>query len=204
MESLNQIFLQSLIEKAGNIYETKKIILIMEIRYRSQLYKLLPANPIVAEIGCAEGLFSLDILRWPSGILYMVDNWETIPTQRGDGAFDQSWHDKNFDEAMHRVSEYKDNVIVLRGISWDMAKEVTDGTLDMVYIDACHSYECVKKDLEAWTPKVKKGGIVAGHDFLNNAYGVNQAVIEFCKGKYTINVISEHKNDDAGFYFIKV
>lgn len=172
------------------------------IKYRSDLHQLLQSNSIVAEIGCAEGFFSADILRWPNvKEFYMIDNWGTIENQFGDGSSPQDWHDKNYSNAMMRVNFAIEKVKVLRGISWDMAAHVKDESLDMVYLDACHTYECVKKDLEAWVPKVKKGGIVAGHDMLNRAYGVYDAVHEFTGGNF--NIIPENKSEDAGFYFTK-
>jgi len=39
-----------------------------------------------------------------------------------------------------------------------------DNSVDFVFIDADHSYEAVKKDIIAWMPKIKEGGILAGHD----------------------------------------
>jgi hypothetical protein len=171
------------------------------IKYRNELHRILPDNSDIAEIGCAEGYFSADILRWPNcKSLLMVDNWGKIENQTGDGNNPQGWHDKNYSDAMMRVNFAIEKVKILRGISWDMAKRVEDESLDLLYIDCCHTYECVTKDLRAWYPKVKLGGVVAGHDFLNKAYGVRQAVIDFGKG---FTVIPENKDEDAGFYFIK-
>jgi len=53
-----------------------------------------------------------------------------------------------------------------------------DNSLDFVFIDANHVYEAVKDDLQAWFPKVKTGGIIAGHDYYNDL-GVKNAVDEF-------------------------
>lgn len=65
------------------------------------------------------------------------------------------------------------------GYSEEKAKLYKDESLDFVFIDANHTYEYVKKDIEAWLPKIKKGGIIGGHDF-NIFYwpGVVQAVTE--------------------------
>ena len=174
------------------------------IKYRSELYKLLPENSQIAELGCAEGYFSADILKWPNtGRLYMVDLWSTIPNQFGDGSSPQGWHDKNYLDAMDRVLSASDRVTVLRGLTWDMAAKVPNESLDMVYLDACHTYDCVLADLRAWVGKVKPGGVIAGHDYLNRAYGVFDAVQTFASGySVTVNTIPENKDEDAGFYFM--
>lgn len=54
-----------------------------------------------------------------------------------------------------------------------------DQSLDFIYIDARHEYKYVSKDLEWWLPKLKPGGIIAGHDFEDNPkWGVIKAVTE--------------------------
>ena len=47
---------------------------------------------------------------------------------------------------------------------------------DLVYIDADHSYNAVKQDINNWSRKVKQGGILAGHDY--NMASVKRAVSE--------------------------
>lgn len=173
------------------------------IKYRSDLYKLLPEESVIAEIGCAEGLFSCDILRWENcKTLYCVDNWGYIPNQSGDGNNPDDWHFKNYSNAMMRMNFAIEKVKVLRGISWEMASNVEDESLDLLYIDCCHTYECVNKDLNAWMPKVKPNAIVAGHDYLNKNYGVYQAIADYTNGKFKVHTIHENKDEDAGFYFI--
>lgn len=49
--------------------------------------------------------------------------------------------------------------------SLDAAKMFADESLDFVYVDGAHEYDDVKADIEAWLPKVKKGGIIAGDDY---------------------------------------
>lgn len=173
----------------------------LTLKSRADLHTILPKNFIAAELGCAEGYFSADLCRMGAAKLYMVDLWDHIPNQTGDGNEPRDWHRKNYVDAMQRVKGFQ--VEVLRGISWVMAERVPNESLDMVYIDCCHEYECVKKDLEAWYPKIKKRGIVAGHDINNPAYGVARAVTRFCNELgVTWTEIPEHGHD-ASFYFVK-
>ena len=60
-----------------------------------------------------------------------------------------------------------------------------DGYLDFVFIDSNHDYKYVKEDIKEWSKKVRKGGIVSGHEYVNGfhgiTYGVKQAVNEWVK-----------------------
>jgi hypothetical protein len=56
------------------------------------------------------------------------------------------------------------------------AEAFRDGSLDAVFIDGNHRLEAVRADLAAWIPKVKVGGIIAGHDY--DEQEVKQAVDE--------------------------
>jgi len=47
------------------------------------------------------------------------------------------------------------------------AEKVADNSLDFVYIDADHTYQAARRDLGLWWPKVKPGGVFAGHDYWN-------------------------------------
>ena len=59
------------------------------------------------------------------------------------------------------------------------AASVCEGSLDFVYIDAAHDEASVAEDLEAWSPLVRPGGILAGHDYCDAHPGVIQAVNKF-------------------------
>lgn len=61
--------------------------------------------------------------------------------------------------------------------SLSAASTYKNGSLDFVFIDAAHDYENVKADIQAWLPKVKAGGYLAGHDYPTWP-GVTQAVNE--------------------------
>jgi predicted O-methyltransferase YrrM len=44
------------------------------------------------------------------------------------------------------------------------AARTFDSEVDLVFIDADHSYEGAKQDWEDWTPKLRRGGVMALHD----------------------------------------
>ena len=75
-------------------------------------------------------------------------------------------------------------------------------TLDAVYIDADHSYESVKSDLNLSYEIVTDGGYICGHDYSEeHFYGVFKAVNEFCDDKnLKINYLSK---DGCPTYCIK-
>jgi hypothetical protein len=58
----------------------------------------------------------------------------------------------------------------------EAAKRFNDNTIDLLFVDDGHSYEHVKAVLEAWLPKVKKGGHIIGHDYSD--YSVGRGVNE--------------------------
>lgn len=61
-----------------------------------------------------------------------------------------------------------------------MAAEYADGSVDVVFIDADHSYEAVVADIKAWWPKLKPGGVLAGHD-IHTYDTVHRAVADTLK-----------------------
>lgn len=175
----------------------------MDIKYRRDLGKIIDLSLPAAEIGVAEGYFSADILSWGVAKLYMVDAWTHLNVS-GDGANSQSWHDKNLSDAKMRVSKYNGRAVILKGISWEMGVYVADESLGFINIDCDHSYGGVKQDIQAWWPKLIKGGVMSFHDYENTAYGVKRAVTEFASANgLEIHLLPEDKIEDAGAYLIK-
>ena len=63
------------------------------------------------------------------------------------------------------------NIKVIKSKSQDCHELVLDRYYDFIYIDGDHSYEAVKRDIELYLPKLKKGGLIAGHDYDEKAFG---------------------------------
>jgi Methyltransferase domain len=64
------------------------------------------------------------------------------------------------------------------------AKLFPDKSLDFCFIDADHTYTSCKNDILAYLPKIKPGGIIAGHDYCDDWPGVKQAVAEIFGNKF--------------------
>lgn len=149
----------------------------------------------IAEVGVLRGGTTFYLLDNLKGIenYYAIDRWELYDDFKKimkKGRFKSCNTGFDFD-AMYRniVAKgkmYKNKLHVMRMDSEEAAKKIPDGSLDMVFIDANHAYEYVKKDIIAWLPKVKVGGILAGHDYGKKGpegnFGVTEAVNELITG----------------------
>ncbi|WP_200977031.1 class I SAM-dependent methyltransferase [Echinicola sp. 20G] len=166
--------------------EEKHISNLKALTNRETLIDALPKNGVIAEIGVDKGDYSqtiLDITK-PSK-LHLIDVWKS-----------ERYPEKLYHKVMDRfLAEQKDGLIEInRGYSTDIVEEFSDEYFDWIYIDTAHSYEVTKAELEAYRQKVKKGGIIAGHDFIIGElevpwkYGVIEAVYEFCN-KYDWEII---------------
>lgn len=166
----------------------------MTIQKRGQLIDLLHHFNLplsVAEVGVAQGLFAREVYNnWKLDHLYLVDLWENFPFLSGCASFDQEWHDQNYKEVLEYFG-LKNDVTVMKGFSHKIAKEFSDESLGMVYLDAAHDYQSVKADIVSWFPKLVPGGIIGFHDYGDTNYGVNRAVIEFVQGEHKVNRIEE-------------
>lgn len=67
-------------------------------------------------------------------------------------------------------------VTVLQMESAAAAALFKDSGVDAVWIDGCHDYEAVKRDIELWLPKTSR--FIGGHDYTDQWPGVKSAVDE--------------------------
>lgn len=139
---------------------------------------------LAAEVGVQRGRFSRQILQsWP-GTLVMLDAWEKLDDYSDVSNVSNEEHLACLAEAQNVAKDFEPRGVIVKARSPEAASYYTDGALDLVYLDANHSYEAVMTDLRAWTPKIRKGGAIAGHDYLDGAlpegnFGVKSAVTEF-------------------------
>jgi hypothetical protein len=169
------------------------------------------------EVGTFKGEFSKEILGSWSGKLYMVDVWRDLSEEYQDCSNHKFFETNLYDETIKNVNEFGDRAIMIRTTSESASHIFSNDSLDFVYIDANHSYDFVKQDIKLWYPKIKKGGYILGHDYLDiewykdpnfaengkdkhiwngtfyhGLFGVNPAVDEFCDNfGYNLTITSE-------------
>lgn len=126
---------------------------------------------IGVEVGAAVGYTTEFLLKNCPTLkkITVVDLWEPVP---GSSLFDR----EDMEELFRSKFEGESRIAVLKGVSWEMADKIADESLDFAFIDADHSYYSITRDLKAWYPKVKQGGLFCGHDIHFPA--VKKAVVE--------------------------
>jgi SAM-dependent methyltransferase len=144
------------------------------------------------EVGCKEGRTTGFILKnVPDSRVIAIDPWITQeatndPTKETYADWDFSKIEAEF---WANVGEHKDRCEMWRCTSEtaaigkpapDDGREGWDVILqaDLVFIDALHDYEHVMQDISLWWPKVRQGGVLAGHDFNHKWPGVERAVAD--------------------------
>jgi predicted O-methyltransferase YrrM len=105
-----------------------------------------------------------------------VDTWKgTIASKSMVESYGGSIYDV-FVENMQRAGV--DGIVnPIKMPSHEAAALYEDESLDFVFVDGEHSYDGVSGDINFWLPKVRKGGVLAGHDY-NHSADVRRAVNE--------------------------
>lgn len=149
--------------------------------YKSMVYKF-GNNSHFVEVGCRLGqsasYMAVEIINSEFNIKFdcidLFEGWDTFYNE--------------FIENIKPISEY---ITPIKLDSISASKLYKDNSLDFVFIDAAHDYESVFNDITYWLPKIKPGGIIAGHDYSNILYpDVKLAVNDFFNN---INIIEDRK-----------
>jgi hypothetical protein len=142
---------------------------------------------IGVEVGVAFGGHSEAILKHTQvDKLYGVDPYCHSEDYKDIMNLPQSKFDLLYERTRERLGKYKDRFELVRARSTEAARTLPD-SLDFVYLDADHSYEGCLRDIIAWSPKVKEGGVIGGHDYNSSLHpGVTVAVDKYfgCLGWY--------------------
>lgn len=163
-------------------------------------------NLTIAEIGVFRGESSLAMLNYCDvEKIYLIDPFEKSiadalnPTDGTNIKITNSL----FEETNKKLEPFLDKIVYLKELSDTACEKIKDEELDFVFIDGCHTYECVYKDLINYYPKVKKGGIIAGDDFSNkfDDFGIIDAVNDVLPslGYKEINVY-KHSYKPSDYY----
>ena len=162
-------------------------------------------SPMVgAEIGVWRGDSSSTLLRYIKELtLHMIDPWETGGGHTTMPKIIEELKAAKI-EAAERTLMYTDRRIIHVQTSEEAAPLFENKSLDFVFIDAEHTYECVKQDINLWYPKVKLGGILSGHDYngvgdRRGRFGVKKAVDEWA----SINGL-EIQEESSRIWYTKV
>lgn len=123
------------------------------------------APQVMVEVGVDEGAFAVHILRELRRRGVAVERYYAVDPWTGPHAYpgDRSMH--AFLTATQGLAEFWPAPRVLQERGDLAATLVADGSADFVFVDAVHDFEHVSKHLELWWPKVKAGGMIAGHDY---------------------------------------
>jgi predicted O-methyltransferase YrrM len=115
----------------------------------------------IVEIGSWKGQSTKALLEASVGLVHAIDHFNGSKT---DESFGFAQVQDVYKQFMDNVGHYP-NLRVHRMSSEEAVKDFDDGSLDMVWIDADHSHEGCSRDIDLWLPKVKKGGLICGHDY---------------------------------------
>lgn len=108
-------------------------------------------SDLVVEVGCFSGVSSR-VMALHCKSLHCVDPWSWDVVAKAEQMFDEI------------LVDYP-NITKVKLTSVDASNKYDNHSIDLVYIDADHTYQSVVEDIMAWKAKVKPGGYIAGHDF---------------------------------------
>jgi SAM-dependent methyltransferase len=158
----------------------------------TEMVQQFPSGSKFVEVGCWKGrsaaYMCVEIANSNKDIdFYCVDFWHVSPEREVEEPELKNLYDIFLENLKPVEAYYKPMKIP----SVDAAKKFKDESLDFVFIDAGHEYDPVKEDILAWFPKIKPGGILAGHDLYPTepTWGdVHKVVEELFPNKYEARI----------------
>ncbi|OLP93137.1 hypothetical protein AK812_SmicGene25006 [Symbiodinium microadriaticum] len=139
----------------------------------------------VAEIGVEKGMTVTFLMKHEPAIVdyYLVDPWHVPGKSQESNGVLQSYYE-NLEAWSSEEPAFQRNgrkaAHVLRQSSEEAAGQLGTDYFDLVFIDAEHTFEAVRRDIQVWKRRVRPGGILAGHDFSLFHPAVSLAVLVEC------------------------
>lgn len=129
----------------------------------------------IIEVGCYKGRSTRVLADNCKGVVYAVDPWPELYYSNEDKAIFRIGNNV-YEQFVENVKLQCKNVIIFRGT---LDQFIYPDEVDFIFLDGDHRYEYVKKDIENALKLLKKGGVLAGHDYKYVEWpGVRQAVNE--------------------------
>jgi len=148
------------------------------------LARELPDDPIVINLGAGFGTSALALLESRDDLRLVTVDCQEEPTEIG-----SLKDERDSVKAAEFLGDSRYEQ--MQGYSAEIGKSWDRGLVDMVFVDASHSYEACKEDALAWLPRIKENGIIAFHDYWDRwNYGVIEAVDEVMAGYERIMIVS--------------
>lgn len=160
------------------------------------LSSFLNKNSVGVELGVADGYFSKQLLSTSNiKLLYSIDRW----------AGDRGHNIDQYKKAIKNLKEFYNRNFIIK-LSFTEALDIfSDNYFDFIYIDGyAHTGQDNGTTLYEWWPKLKPGGIFAGHDYDKKFPIMLKIVDDFIQSFnniYTINIIEEKPYNS--WYIIK-
>lgn len=122
-----------------------------------------------AELGVQRGDFAKTTLdQWSHAETYvLVDLWGQQEHYKDLANVDDQAQENFKKEALTKLNAHEQKLVVCRNYTSVCVTQFKDGYFDYIYVDARHDYKGVLEDINLWWPKLKVGGIMAGHDYID-------------------------------------
>ena len=160
--------------------------MIKEYGFREEMYHfMIPKNRIGCEIGVCRGVNAVNLFQSTKPkILHLVDIWKD--NQKPELQVQMHREDNYFKQvSLFFTQEIQNNRVKLHKMdSLKFLNSLQNEYLDWIYLDSCHFYKHIKQEIILSLKKVRKGGLIMGHDFHPGdpqRSGVIRAVIESCQ-----------------------
>lgn len=133
---------------------------------RDGMFNLLDRPCHVAvEIGSFLGWWARRfLLATPEATLYCVDPWGEGCRVTPPGSNEELVGDGVYREWRLNTEEFRERCVALRGTSEEWSSKF-NGEIDFLFVDGVHKVPAVLADLRGWVPKVRRGGLIVGHDW---------------------------------------